>query len=147
MVTNGCVAIFVFYVKEIWPLNFRRSHDGFTYGFRRIVIPWIRIHVLLVPCWMLRVVASVSRLVTYIVHAVSEDHRLLLVVYTYPPVNSSQYYLPPSGNHSGDLACDCNSVMYKYEAQTSQRGTCANLLSLFSFYMACASCQGGGIYS
>ena len=136
-----------FYVKEIWPLNLRRSHDSFTYGFHRIVIPWVRIHVLLVPCWMLRVVASVSRIFTYIVHAVPEDYRLLLVVYTYPPVNSSQYYLPPSGNRSGDLACDCNSVMYKYEAQTSQGGPSQIYFSLFSFYMACASCQGGGIYS
>ena len=61
----------------------------------------------------------------HIVHVV---YRLLLVVYTYPPINSSQHYLPPSGNRSSDLVCDCNTVMYKYEAQTSQWGTCANLL-------------------
>ncbi|KAF9790610.1 hypothetical protein BJ322DRAFT_1037347 [Thelephora terrestris] len=48
--------------------------------------------------------------------------------YTYPPLNASQYYLPPQTNHSGDVMCDCNTVMY-------------------SFYMACTSCQNGTIYS
>jgi hypothetical protein len=51
-----------------------------------------------------------------------------LAQYTYPPLNASQYYLPPQTNHTGDLTCDCNTVMY-------------------SLYMACASCQGGTIYS
>jgi len=51
-----------------------------------------------------------------------------LVVYNYPPLNSSQYYLPPRKDHSGDLDCDCNTVMY-------------------NLYMACSSCQGGQIYS
>lgn len=48
--------------------------------------------------------------------------------YTYPSINASEYYLPPRANHSGDLVCDCNTVMY-------------------SLYMACALCQEGQIYS
>jgi len=51
-----------------------------------------------------------------------------LVVYNYPPLNASQYYLPPRKDHDGDLKCDCNTVMY-------------------NLYMACASCQEGEIYS
>jgi hypothetical protein len=50
-----------------------------------------------------------------------------LAEYTYPPLNVSQYYLPPRANHSGDVTCDCNTVMY-------------------SLYMACSSCQGGTVY-
>jgi hypothetical protein len=48
-------------------------------------------------------------------------------VYTYPPLNSSEYYLPPRTNHTGDVTCDCNTVMY-------------------SLYMACAACQTGETY-
>ncbi|KAF9790609.1 hypothetical protein BJ322DRAFT_1037327 [Thelephora terrestris] len=51
-----------------------------------------------------------------------------LAVYTYTPLNASQYYLPPQTNRSGDVMCDCNTVMY-------------------SFFMACTSCQNGTIYS
>jgi len=51
-----------------------------------------------------------------------------LVLYNYPPLNSSQYYLPPRKDHPGDMTCDCNTVMY-------------------SLYMECALCQGGQIYS
>ncbi|KAF9647146.1 hypothetical protein BDM02DRAFT_2802311 [Thelephora ganbajun] len=51
-----------------------------------------------------------------------------LVLYNYPPLNATQYYLPPRKDHSGDLMCDCNTVMY-------------------NLYMACSSCQGGQIYS
>lgn len=51
-----------------------------------------------------------------------------LAEYTYPPLNATQYYLPPRTNHTGDVMCDCNTVMY-------------------SLYMACAACQGGQIYS
>ena len=39
---------------------------------------------------------------------------LLSAEYIYPPINSSEYYLPPATNHSGDVMCDCNSVMYRY---------------------------------
>ena len=39
---------------------------------------------------------------------------LLLAEYAYPPINSTEYYLPPMANNPGDLACDCNSVMYRY---------------------------------
>lgn len=45
---------------------------------------------------------------------VSNDFCLLPAEYTYPPLNSSQYYLPPSATHDGDLTCDCNTVMYRY---------------------------------
>ena len=45
----------------------------------------------------------------------SEDCRLLPAVYDYPPLNTSQHYLPPEADDSGDLDCDCNTVMYKYE--------------------------------
>ena len=48
-------------------------------------------------------------------------------MYNYPPLNASQYYLPPRVDHSGDLDCDCNTVMYKYEVQAPQRGSCADL--------------------
>jgi hypothetical protein len=50
-----------------------------------------------------------------------------LAVYTYPPLNATEYYLPPRTNHTGDIMCDCNTVMY-------------------SLYMACAACQGGEYY-
>ena len=59
-----------------------------------------------------------------------EDPCLLPVVYTYPPLNASQYYLPPKKDHSGDLTCDCNTVMYKYEFQLCQERSSANLTSL-----------------
>ena len=35
--------------------------------------------------------------------------------YTFPPINSIQYYLPPRASHSGDLICDCDAVVYRYE--------------------------------
>ena len=67
---------------------------------------------------MHRVVGLVSRLVMYIFRVISKDFCLSPVDYNYPPINSSQYYLPPSSSHAGDLDCDCNTVMYKYEIQT-----------------------------
>ena len=91
---------------------------------------------------MLGVVASVSRLVTYIIYAVSKDYRLLLVVYAYPPVNGSRYYLLPSGNNPGNLECDCNSVMYKYEVQTSRRGSSVDLLFAKSHHGVCFMSRG-----
>jgi len=78
---------------------------------------------------MRRVVVLVGRVVVYIFPAVSEDFYLLPALYYYPPLNSNQYYIPPRVDHSGDLECDCNTVMYKYEVQTLQRGSCAD----FSF--------------
>ena len=53
-----------------------------------------------------------------------------LVLYNYPPLNASQYYLPPRKDHSGDLTCDCNTVMYKYGFQSSQGRSCVNLASV-----------------
>jgi len=51
-----------------------------------------------------------------------------LAEYSYQPLTPPEYYLPPSSNHSGDLTCDCNTVMY-------------------SLTMACTSCQLSGVYS
>ena len=66
---------------------------------------------------MHHVVVFVSRVFMNIFRDVSEDRCLLPAAYEYPPINGSQYYLPPRQDHSGDLACDCNTVMYKYEDQ------------------------------
>ena len=77
---------------------------------------------------------------------IDECFCLSLAEYTYPPLNKTQYYLPPSANDLGDVTCDCNTVMYRCGIQISQRWTSPDL-RLFSLYMACASCQGGQIYS
>ena len=92
--------------------------SGFLCGSYRTAIPSTRMLALLVPHWMHRAVVLVGRVVIYIFRVISEVCCLLPVVYNYPPINSSQYYLPPSKNHSGDLGCDCNTVMYKYEVQS-----------------------------
>ena len=36
-----------------------------------------------------------------------------LVEYNYQKLNSTQYYVPPSKDHTGDLTCDCNTVLYR----------------------------------
>jgi len=59
---------------------------------------------------------------------VSEYFYLLPVVYYYPPVDVGQFYVPPRVDHPGDLDCDCNTVMYKYEAQTPRRGSYADFI-------------------
>ena len=51
----------------------------------------------------------------YFFRTTPEHFCLLSAVYTYPPLNSSQYYIPPREGNPGDLTCDCNTVMYKYE--------------------------------
>ena len=68
----------------------------------------------LVLRWMLRAAVLVSQLKWIFFPVVSNDFCLLPAEYTYPPLNSSQYYLPPSATHDGDLTCDCNTVMYRY---------------------------------
>ena len=72
-----------------------------------------------------------------------------LGTYNYPPINSSEYYLPPRANHSGDLTCDCNTVMYRSDSRPRSLNNDRLLISLlrYSLYMACASCQEGEIYS
>ena len=142
---NGCVKTFVFSNASQHSTFARR----FFLRFHRIVIPWARIRVLLVPCWMMRVVAFVSQLVMYIFCIVSEDCCLLPVpgVFIYGPLNSNEFYPPPQQNDSGDQTCDCNSVMYKYEVQTSRGGSCADFHFAISLIMACASCQGSRVYS
>ena len=88
--------------------------DGFRYGSYRTLIPWARMFALLVPRWMHRVAVLVNSLAMYILRAVSEDCYLLQVVCIYPPLdNSGQYYIPPSKDRPGGLACGCNTVMYK----------------------------------
>ena len=87
--------------------------------------PWARIRALLVPCWMLPVVVSVgspSACVT--ATPVYERACISLAEYTYPPLNASQYYLPPQTNHSGDVTCDCNTVMYRYGAPICYARSC-----------------------
>ena len=69
---------------------------------------------------MLRAVVSVSS--THYSHSncvIDDDSRLRSAEYTYPPLNATQYYLPPRANHSGDVTCDCNTVMYRYVVQIS----------------------------
>ena len=54
----------------------------------------------------------------YIFRIASDNCCLLLVVYTYEPLDSDQFYLPPSKDDYGDQSCGCNAVIYKYEIQT-----------------------------
>jgi len=63
---------------------------------------------------------------TCILRISSEDWGPFPALYTYPPLDSTEYYLPPRVDHSGDLACDCNSVMYKYETPFSLVCSCGN---------------------
>jgi len=48
--------------------------------------------------------------------------------YTIPPLNSTENYVPPLSSTSGDIQCECNTVIY-------------------SLYQACTSCQGAVILS
>jgi hypothetical protein len=120
--------------------------DGFLCDSYRTIIPWARILALSVPNWMHHVVVLVSRLVTSLFLVFSEDCCLLSVVYNYPSLNASQYYVPPRKEHSGDLDCDCNTVMYKYEVRIPQRGPCADLPFGFkSLHGVCLVSAGQGI--
>ena len=89
-----------------------------------------RMHVLLSPCWMLRAVALVSRLVMYIFRIISEVCCLLPVpgIFVLAPLDSGSVYPSPPQNDIGHQRCSCNSMMYKYEAWTSRRGSCADFL-------------------
>ena len=35
------------------------------------------------------------------------------VSYNYDKLAKDHYYVSPSKNHTGDLTCDCNTVMYR----------------------------------
>ncbi|KAF9647144.1 hypothetical protein BDM02DRAFT_3129933 [Thelephora ganbajun] len=35
--------------------------------------------------------------------------------YNYQKLNKTEYYVPPSKNHTGDVTCDCNTMMYRWE--------------------------------
>lgn len=50
-----------------------------------------------------------------------------VIVYPYPKLNQSEWYVPPKKTHTGDTTCDCNTVVY-------------------SLVMACSTCQGGLSY-
>lgn len=87
-------------------------------GVYRIETPLVRIHASLVPSWMPHVAVLVSPPLPRDCYFVDEScHLTSLVEYTYPPLtDATQYYLPPMANHPGDMMCDCNTVMYRYEA-------------------------------
>lgn len=36
-----------------------------------------------------------------------------LVNYNYAKLEKDQYYVSPTKNHTGDMECDCNTVMYR----------------------------------
>ena len=36
-----------------------------------------------------------------------------LDVYGVSPLQNGQHYSPPRGNSSGDLACECDTIMYR----------------------------------
>ena len=78
---------------------------------------------------------------------VSEDCCLLPVpgVFIYEPLNSNEFYPPPQQNDSGYQTCDCNSVMYKYEVQTSRRGSCVDLPFAKSRHGVCFMSGGCGL--
>ena len=78
---------------------------------------------------------------------VDEYFCLLSAAFTIPPLNSTQYYLPPGGDAFYDVTCDCNTVMYRYCSHAFQGWHALTNSPVFSLYMACASCQGGYVYS
>ena len=97
---------------------------------------------------MLPVAALVSKLVRHVFRGSSENFCSLPATYTYPPLNGSHQYLPPKGDDTADLICDCNTVMYRYAFWPKFKGAPMFIQpSLFSLYMACSTCQGGQIYS
>ena len=75
---------------------------------------------------MHRVMVLVGRLVTDITLVPSEDCCLLSAVYDYPPLNT----LPLVADDSGNLSCDCNTAMYKYEVPALKKD---NVLISFGF--------------
>ena len=78
-----------------------------------------KIRVSLVLCWTLRVVVSVSGSACGRVAARGErsssDMRRVSFSgsYTIPTLNSTQNYVPPQRESTGDLECDCDTVMYR----------------------------------
>ena len=65
------------------------------------------------PYWTPRVAASVSLNIA-IAATDSSDLERISAIYTVPPINSSQNYVPPSGDSSDDIKCQCDSVVYRY---------------------------------
>ena len=98
----------------------------FVYPVRRTKTLWARIHALLVQSWMPRVAVSVSTSPVRAVLVVDEIFYLSPAEYTYPPLDSTQHYLPPRANNSGHVTCDCNTVMYRYELSSFEDYTGGN---------------------
>jgi len=49
-----------------------------------------------------------------VLHTVNNLPRFVrLVSYNYAKLDKGQYYVSPSKNHTGDMLCDCNTVMYR----------------------------------
>ena len=38
---------------------------------------------------------------------------LWLADYKYDKLEKGEHYVPPNKNHSGDVRCDCNTVVYR----------------------------------
>ena len=76
-------------------------------------------------------------------HCVVNENSL--AEHTSLPLNGIHHHNPPGANDTDDLKCDCNTVVYRYEDLYLFAPDL--VLIHFSLYMACASCQGGQIYS
>ena len=74
---------------------------------------WGKTLALSLPYWTPRVAVSVS-VHTVIAATRSFDLGRILAIYTIPPINSSQNYVPPSGDSPDDIKCQCDSVVYRY---------------------------------
>ena len=71
-----------------------------------------KIRVSLAICWTPSVVVLVS---LHTVIAVTDSFDLVYsAIYTIPPLNSTQNYVPPQRDSTSDLKCDCDSVMYRW---------------------------------
>lgn len=78
------------------------------------------------PCLVASVLEAVCREIgKYWMHThkliTREDFQLRrffipLDVYGVSPLQNGQHYSPPRGNSSGDLACECDTVIYRYVA-------------------------------
>ena len=92
--------------------------NGPPCGFRRILIPWAKIHALLVRNWTHHAAVNVSRVSLCALFDLFSDYcSMPSASYDYPPISGTQYYLPPSKDIPDDLRCDCNTVMYKCEVR------------------------------
>jgi len=71
-----------------------------------------KIRVSLAPCWTPSVAVLVS---LHRVIAVTDPFdSVCSAIYTIPPLNSTQNYVPPQRDSTSDLTCDCDSIMYRF---------------------------------